>query len=55
MIIHESNVDHVAGCIYEYHVELYGNFVTIQFVTALDEVPRTGDRIINNQLVKGGK
>lgn len=52
MIIHEMNVKHVAGLTWSYRAQLFGNFVTIQFFSDLGEVPRTGDQIINNRLVK---
>ena len=54
MLIHSSDLHHITGCLWEYHSHVFGNRVVIPFTTKIGEKPQTGDKIENNQLVKGG-
>lgn len=55
MLIHEDGVKYLNRCVYSYFFkDGSDNLLRLNFTTKLGEKPETGDKIVNNKLVKAG-
>ena len=52
MLIHTDQVYYLGGMAYEYRVEMNGNLFLLRFQVNRGEQPETGDKVVDNKLVK---